>query len=301
MREETSGETTARLLEVIARADFEVQPGAYVFRPLDDGTTSLRRDALAAVRDNGAWSLLVPVEDPATPMAFRMFSFHFDPALDATGFVGWLHSHLARTTGTDHIVVCGRSVRGSADQVRGGVFDYWGCPAGAADRVLAEVRALIERGRQPWRAHIGLRGGCLVCEAVEGASPGLPIVAEGPRAVGVLNEIEPEARGHCVFFPRRHVPNLHDLDDAETAEVLSLLKRVAVALELKEYNVLQNNGARAGQTVFHAHVHLVPKPTAAAGVIVQGGLTRVDQTRLAKEIRHRLGAPRAAGESQAGG
>ena len=89
--------------------------------------------------------------------------------------------------------------------------------------------------------------------------------------------------------------------DAETAEVLSLLKRVAVALELKEYNVLQNNGARAGQTVFHAHVHLVPKPTAAAGLIVQVGLTRVDQTGLAKEIRHRLGAPRAAGESQAGG
>src|SRR5947208_272179 len=161
MREETSGETTARLLEVIARADFEVLPGAYVFRPLDDGTTSFRRDALAAVRDNGAWSLLVPVEDPATPMAFRMFSFHFDPALDATGFVGWLHSHLARTTDTDHIVVCGRSVHGSADQVRGGVFDYWGCPAGAADRVLAEVRALVERGRRPRRAHIGLRGGCL--------------------------------------------------------------------------------------------------------------------------------------------
>jgi len=121
------------------------------------------------------------------------------------------------------------------------------------------------------------------------------------RAAAHETDIEPEARGHCVFFPRRHVPNLHDLDDAETAEVLSLLKRVAVALELKEYNVLQNNGARAGQTVFHAHVHLVPKPTAAAGLIVQVGLTRVDQTGLAKEIRHRLGAPRAAGESQAGG
>jgi len=226
-------------------------------------------------------------------MAFRVFSFHFDPELDATGFVGWLHSHLARTTRTGHVVVCGRSARGPADHVRGGIFDYWGCPAGAADHVLEEVRALIERGRQPRPAHIGVRGGCLVCGAAEGACPGLPIVAEGPRAVGVLNEIEPSARGHFVFFPRRHVPNLHDLDDAETMEILSLLKRVALALELKEYNVLQNTGARAGQTVFHAHVHLVPKPTAAAGLIVQGGLTRVDQTGLAREIGHRLGAPRA--------
>src|SRR2546425_8664014 len=114
-----------------------------------------------------------------------------------------------------------------------------------------------------------------------------------------LETLEPSVRGHCVFFPRRHVPNLHDLDDAETAEILSLLKRVAVALQLKEYHVLQNNGARAGQTVFHAHVHLVPKPMAGAGLNVQGALTRVDQTGLAEEIRHRLGVPRDTGESRA--
>ena len=47
------------------------------------------------------------------------------------------------------------------------------------------------------------------------------------------------------------------------------LKRVAIALELDQYNVLQNNGGRASQTMFHAHVHLVPKPTAAAGLMVQ--------------------------------
>jgi diadenosine tetraphosphate (Ap4A) HIT family hydrolase len=282
----------------MARADFEVLPGVYVFQPLGDGITSFRKDALAVVRDNGAWSQLVPVENPRTAMAFRVLSFDFDPALDATGFVGWLHSHLARTTGTGHVVVCGCSARGQADHVRGGIFDYWGCPAGAADRVLAEERAPIDRARGPRRAHIGVRGGCLVCEAAEGAYPGFSIVAEGPRAVGVLKEIDPRARGHCVFFPRRYVPNLHDLEDAETAEILSLLKRVTIALDLKEYHVLQNNGARAGQTVFHAHVHLVPKPTAAAGLIVQGGLLLVDQTGLAEEIQRRLGARRDTWESR---
>lgn len=67
MREETPAETTARLLD--ARADFEVPPGIYVFQPLGDGPTSFRKDALAGVRDN--WSQLIPVEDPAAPMAFR--------------------------------------------------------------------------------------------------------------------------------------------------------------------------------------------------------------------------------------
>jgi diadenosine tetraphosphate (Ap4A) HIT family hydrolase len=291
MREETGSQISARLLEVIAHADFEVLPQLYAFGPLPEGM-SPRKDALACVRDGGAWSQLVPVADEATPMAFRIFSFHFDPAFDATGFVGWLHAHLARSTDTGPIVVCGRSPRGAADHVRGGIFDYWGCPAAAADRVIAEVRALIERGRRPRRPHVGAHGGCLLCEAVSG-TPRLPLVAESAGAVGVLNVGEPSAPGHCVFFPRRHTPNLHDLDDAELTEIVSLVKRVALALELDQYNVVQNNGARAGQTVSHAHVHLVPKPTAAAGLMVLPGLAAVDQTGLAERIRSRLATPRS--------
>jgi hypothetical protein len=102
----------------------------------------------------------------------------------------------------------------ASDHLRGGIFDYWGCPAPAADRVIAEVRALIERGRRPRRPHVGADGGCLLCEAVTG-TPRLPLVAESAGAVGVLQVGEPSAAGHCVFFPRRHTPNLHDLDDAE--------------------------------------------------------------------------------------
>lgn len=286
MPEETGSQTAARLLGVIAHADFEVLPGLYAFVPLAGGA-ELRKDALACVRDDGAWSQLVPVDDPGAAMAFRIFSFHFDPTLDATGFVGWLHSHLARTTDTGHIVVCGRSARGPADHVRGGIFDYWGCPAAAGDRVVAEVRALIERGRRPRQAHVGTRGGCLLCEAVTG-SPGLPVLAQSPAAVGILNEVDPRARGHCVFFPRRHVADLHDVEGAELTEIFALIKRVAVALDAREYNVLSNTGARAGQTVFHAHVHLVPKPTAAAGLIVAHSLARVDQAGVVELIRSRL-------------
>lgn len=105
LSEEIGSQISARLLEVIAHAEFEVLPGLYAFGPLTEGVTP-RKDALACVRDGGAWSQLVPVDDGATPTAFRIFSFHFDPGFDATGFVGWLHSHLVRSTDTGHIVVC---------------------------------------------------------------------------------------------------------------------------------------------------------------------------------------------------
>ena len=280
--QETANEMQARLLEVIAHADFDVLAGLYAFAPLTDGATP-RKDSLASVRDGGVWSELVPVDDTAAPMAFRIFSFHFDPGLDTTGFVGWLHSHLTRSTDTEHIVLCGRSAGGGP----GRIFSYWGCPAPNATGVIADVRALIERGQRPQRPHIGPDGGCLLCEAATGI-PRLLIVAESTGAIAVLNAGEPSSAGHCVFFPRRHTPNLHDLDDAEMTDVFSLVRRVAIALELDQYNVLQNNGARAGQTVFHAHVHLIPKPTATTGLMVLPGTASADQTGVAERIRNRL-------------
>jgi diadenosine tetraphosphate (Ap4A) HIT family hydrolase len=79
----------------------------------------------------------------------------------------------------------------------------------------------------------------------------------------------------------------------ELTEIFPLVKRVAIALELAQYNVLENNGARGSQTVFHAHVHLVPKPTAATALVVQPGLTAVDPTGLAERTRSRLAASRS--------
>jgi len=275
MRDETANATQARLLQVIGHADFEVLPGLYAFRRLAAGRKP-RDDSLACVRDGAAWSELAPVDDPAAGMVFRVFAFHFDPAHDATGFVGWLHSHLARATGTGHIVVCG------------GTVDYWGCPEDGAGRVLAEVERLRELGRRPHRAHVGPAGGCLLCEALGGIQ-GFPIVAAGKHVVAVLNEAGAAARGHCVFFPRRHVPRLDDLEDAELGEMLALIARVARALDVAQYNVLSNNGVRAGQTVFHAHAHLVPKPDGATGLVAQAGLGAVDHAGVAEELRRRLG------------
>ncbi len=75
-------------------------------------------------------------------MAFRIFAFHFDPAYDATGFLGWLHAHLARATGAGHIVVCGRSSRAGGNHTRGGIFEPTTCMTSPC-RGLTVVRALF--------------------------------------------------------------------------------------------------------------------------------------------------------------
>ncbi len=137
MKEETPEQTNARLLTVIGNSEFRVLPGVYVFEPLPEGPEGVSPEALACVRDGEQWSELVPASDDRRRTGhFTIFSFHFDQRFDATGFVGWLHSHLARTTGVGHIVICGRDQRSgpALNHVRGGIFDYWGLPSGSGRR-----------------------------------------------------------------------------------------------------------------------------------------------------------------------
>ena len=100
--------------------------------------------------------------------------------------------------------------------------------------------------------------GCILCRVASG-EVSAPLVADAPRIMGVLNLLEPFSRGHCVFFPRKHATNLLEMEDGDLAEMLIAIRDVAAKLGAEDFNVLSNIGALAGQTVFHAHVHLIPK------------------------------------------
>ena len=73
------------------------------------------------------------------PPELAVFSFHFRSGLDNSGFVGWLASALKQQLGTGVFVVCGQNSR------RGGIYDYWDCPAQLRDdaaRVIRQLRAV---------------------------------------------------------------------------------------------------------------------------------------------------------------
>jgi len=139
--QETPTQTQARLRKVIAEAKLLVYDQPYVFEEVSVERFPSHHiaDALAFVRDRHVWSALVPQRQQQQE-AFSLFSFHFPPNLDNSGFVGWLASHLKASVGTGVFVVCGQN------STCGGIFDYWGAPLSVADQVLKEVKLL--RGQQ---------------------------------------------------------------------------------------------------------------------------------------------------------
>ena len=135
---ETAGATDARLHRVIRAAELKVYDALYAFEEfaLDDFPERVDPDALALVRDDEVWSQLAPASS-GSQQTFAIFRFHFPPGVDNSGFVGWLATRLKRRFGTGLFVICGQN------SSRGGVFDYWGCPAELRTKVLGDVRALV--------------------------------------------------------------------------------------------------------------------------------------------------------------
>ncbi len=102
---------------------------------------------------------------------------------------------------------------------------------------------------------------CVFCKIVNGDIPSNTIYENSEFKV--IMDISPATRGHVLILPKEHYKDIYDID-AETAGKLFQLAAV-VARALKEVlncdglNILQNNGVIAGQTVFHFHMHLIPR------------------------------------------
>jgi diadenosine tetraphosphate (Ap4A) HIT family hydrolase len=79
----------------------------------------------------------------------------------------------------------------------------------------------------------------------------------------VIRDGFPVSPGHTLIIPKRHVGSFFEITDAERADLMSLLARARGELEREfhpaGYNVGINDGAAAGQTVLHLHIHLIPR------------------------------------------
>lgn len=139
---ETPSETDARLLRVLAAADFDELQGTYAFAEgLTPPSAAELQASLACVRDGDHWSVLARSTDEANEIS-AVFLFHFPAEMDNSGFVGWLATHLKRRLGTGLFVICG------SNSDRGGIFDYWGCPAHLRDQVRSCIAEMRRKGME---------------------------------------------------------------------------------------------------------------------------------------------------------
>ncbi|CAN5563960.1 HIT domain-containing protein [soil metagenome] len=99
---------------------------------------------------------------------------------------------------------------------------------------------------------------CIFCKIVRGDFNTV-FVAETERAVA-FNDITPAAPTHVLVVPKEHITALRELDDLSLgAEMLGLVQTVAASAGLHEsgYRVITNDGAEAGQSVWHLHFHVL--------------------------------------------
>ena len=94
-------------------------------------------------------------------------------------------------------------------------------------------------------------------------------VYEDEKVLAFL-DISPLAEGHTLVVPKEPAETLDRLSDESAAAVGRVLPRlcraVVAATGVKEYNVLENNGAGAHQAIEHVHFHIIPKPNAREGL-----------------------------------
>lgn len=102
---------------------------------------------------------------------------------------------------------------------------------------------------------------CIFCKILADEIPSA-VVYEDEMFRAIL-DVNPAVKGHVIILPKNHAANLFEFSDEEASKILIVAKKIAAALK-KTYhcdgvNILQNNGEAAGQTVFHLHVHVIPR------------------------------------------
>ena len=82
------------------------------------------------------------------------------------------------------------------------------------------------------------------------------------RDVYKRQDLGPASKGHALILPKAHAANIYEISDDMAAKAMILAKKMATkmteALKCDGFNIVQNNGEPAGQTVFHFHMHLIP-------------------------------------------
>lgn len=102
---------------------------------------------------------------------------------------------------------------------------------------------------------------CIFCKIAAGEIPSETIYED--EQFCVILDLGPATRGHALILPKNHYADLYGIPEETAGDVMKLAKKMAGIMTEKlhcdGFNLIQNNGETAGQTVFHFHMHLIPR------------------------------------------
>lgn len=102
---------------------------------------------------------------------------------------------------------------------------------------------------------------CIFCKLANGDIPSATIYED--EDFRVILDLNPATKGHALILPKNHAENLFEMPEEKEMKAFALAKKVGEkmksVLKCDGLNIVQNNGTAAGQTVFHFHIHLIPR------------------------------------------
>ena len=102
---------------------------------------------------------------------------------------------------------------------------------------------------------------CIFCKILNGDIPSTKLYEDDNFAI--ILDVGPASFGHALVLPKDHYANLFEMPEELLAKLMSLAKvwgeKIVKALGADGMNLVQNNGLAAGQTVFHYHLHMIPR------------------------------------------
>lgn len=102
---------------------------------------------------------------------------------------------------------------------------------------------------------------CIFCKIAAGEIPSKTLYED--EKFRVILDLGPATRGHALVIPKEHYADLYEILEETAGEAMKVAKKMAAVMTEKlkadGFNIVQNNGEVSGQSVFHFHIHLIPR------------------------------------------
>lgn len=132
------------------------------------------------------------------------------------------------------------------------------------------------------------RDDCIFCKIANGEIPSATIYED--EKFRAFLDLNPATKGHALLVPKEHYANLYEIEEDTLKDAVAAAKKIGTRMKdtlgCDGLNLVQNNGEAAGQTVFHFHLHMIPryKEDGAGLTWKQHELTDADRDELVKKL-----------------